>query len=77
MLTSKAKLPAQVRTKLALATTIAALSMAAVPLAGAAAAGSGYPISAARAAALHECSDSADEWGYAYRACMAQHGQEE
>jgi hypothetical protein len=37
MLTSKAK----VRTKLGLATTIAALSMAAVPFAGAAAAGTG------------------------------------
>jgi hypothetical protein len=77
MLTSKAKLSAQLRTKLALATTIAALSLAAAPLAGAAAAGNGYPISAARAAALHECSGLADDWSYAYRACMAQHGQEE
>jgi hypothetical protein len=77
MLTSKAKLFAQIRTKLALATTIAALWMAAVPLAGAAAAGNGYPISAARAAAVQECSGLADDWGYAYRACMAQHGQQE
>ena len=77
MLTSKAKLSAQVRTKLGLATTLAALSMAAVPVAGATAAVDGYPISAARAAALHECSGLTDDWGYVYRACMAQHGQEE
>jgi hypothetical protein len=50
------------------------LWMAATP----AAAQAGYPISAARAAALHACSYFADDdWGYAYRACMAQHGQEE
>jgi hypothetical protein len=49
--------------------------MAAVPIAGTAAAG--YPISAARATALQACSIFADEWGYAYRACMTQHGQEE
>jgi hypothetical protein len=73
MLTSKAK----VRTKLGLATMIAVLSMSAVPLAGAVAAGTGYPISAARATALRECGGLADEWGYAYRDCMAQHGQEE
>jgi hypothetical protein len=48
--------------------------MAATP----AAAETGYPISAARAAALQACSYFADDdWGYAYRACMAQHGQEE
>jgi hypothetical protein len=75
MLTSKAKLFAKTTTKLGLATTVAVLWMAAVPFAGAAAAG--YPISAARATALQECSAFADEWGYAYRACMAQHGQAE
>jgi hypothetical protein len=75
MLTSKAKLFAKATTKLGLATTIAVLWMAAGPIAGAAAAG--YPISAARATALQECSAFADEWGYAYRACMAQHGQAE
>lgn len=75
MLTSKAKLFAKATTKLGLATTVAVLWMAAVPIAGAAAAG--YPISAARATALQACSGSADEWGYAYRACMAQRGQAE
>lgn len=48
--------------------------------------GAGYPISAARAAAIHECSVLADQypvndWGnteiYVYRACMADHGQQE
>jgi hypothetical protein len=34
--------------------------------------------SAARAAALRECSYFNDsDWDYAYRACMAQHGQQE
>ena len=75
MLISKAKSFAKATSTLALATTVAALWMAAVPFAGAAAAG--YPISAARATALQACSGSADEWGYAYRACMAQHGQAE
>jgi hypothetical protein len=75
MLTSKAKLFAKTTTKLGLATTVAVLWMAAVPFAGAAAAG--YPISAARATALQECSVFTDEWGYAYRACMAQRGQAE
>ena len=75
MLTSKAKL--SVTTKLVLATTVAALWMASVPFAGASAAWAGYPVDAARAAALHACGDLADEWGYAYRACMAQYGQEE
>jgi hypothetical protein len=37
----------------------------------------GRDVSAARAAALHACSGFADEWGYAYRACMAEHGQAE
>ncbi len=75
MLTSKAKPFAKATGKLALAATVAALWMVAGPIAGAAAAG--YPISAARATALQACSGSTDEWGYAYRACMAQHGQAE
>ena len=75
MLASKAKFSARAATTFGLATTVAALWMAAVPFSGAAAAG--YPISAARATALQECSAFADEWGYAYRACMAQHGQAE
>ena len=75
MLTSKPKLFAKATTKLGLATTVAVLWMAAVPIAGAAPAG--YPISAARATALQACSGFADEWGYAYRACMAQRSQAE
>jgi hypothetical protein len=75
MLTSKAKSFANATGKLALAATVAALSMAAGPITGAAA--DGYPTSAARATALQACSAFADEWGYAYRACMTQHGQEE
>jgi hypothetical protein len=48
--------------------------------------GAGYKISAARAAAIHECSVRASRyvehtWGdveiYQYRACMAEHGQQE
>jgi hypothetical protein len=48
--------------------------------------GYAYPISAARAAAIHECSARAapfieHTWGdteiYIYRACMAEHGQRE
>jgi hypothetical protein len=78
MLTLKAKLSANAATKLGLATTVAALWMAAVAIAGAAAAGPpGYPISAERAKALHKCSGLVDEWGYAYRDCMVQHGQAE
>ena len=75
MLISKAKSFAKATGKLALAATVAALSMAAVPFAGAAAAG--YPISADRATTLQACSAFADEWSYAYRACMAQRGQAE
>jgi len=75
MLTSKAKSLAKATGKLALAATVAALWMAAGPIAGAAA--DGYPVSPARATALQACSGSADEWGYAYRTCMAQHGQAE
>jgi hypothetical protein len=53
MLTSKAKLSANVATKFGLAMTVAALWMAAVPFTAAAAAGPpGYPISAGRAAAF-------------------------
>jgi hypothetical protein len=77
MLTSKAKFSASAATTFGLA-TVAALWMAAIPFAGAPAAGPpGYPISAERAKALHECSGLADEWGYAYRDCMVQHGQQE
>ena len=77
MLTSKAKFSANAATTFGLA-TVAALWMAAIPFAGAAAAGPpGYPISAGRAAALQECSPLGDDWSYAYRACMAQHGQQE
>ena len=40
--------------------------------------GAGPAISATRAAALQECSYFNDsDWDYAYRACMAQHGQAE
>ena len=78
MLTSKAKFSANAAMTFGLATTLAALWMAVVPIAGAAAAGPpGYPISAERAKALHECSGLTDEWGYAYRDCMLQHGQQE
>jgi hypothetical protein len=86
MLTPKAKLSANTTTKLGLATTIAALWMTAVPLAGAVASGNDRQISAARAAAIHECSVLASrysqhDWGnteiYQYRACMARHGQQE
>jgi hypothetical protein len=78
MLTSKAKFSANAATTFGLATTVAVLWMAAVPFASAAAAGPlGYPISAERAKVLHECSGLADEWGYAYRDCMVQRGQQE
>jgi hypothetical protein len=46
-----------------------------------------YIVSAARAAAIHECNARAAQWGpeyetgtmtiYRYRACMAEHGQQE
>ena len=40
--------------------------------------GAGRDISAARAAALQACSYFNDsDWDYAYRACMAQHGEAE
>jgi hypothetical protein len=73
MMTSKARW-AKTATKLALATAMSAFWMAATPAAAAAA----DPASAARAAALRDCSWlSDDDWSYAYRACMAQHGQQE
>jgi hypothetical protein len=38
----------------------------------------GRDVSAGRAAALQQCSYFNDsDWDYAYRACMAQHGQAE
>ena len=86
MLTSEAELAAKGTTKLGLATAITALFMIAVPLAGAVAQGGGRQISAARAAAIHECSVLASrysqyDWGnteiHPYRSCMARHGQPE
>jgi hypothetical protein len=83
MLTSKAKFSANAATTFGLATTVAALWMAAVPFAGAAA---DVQISAARAAAIQQCSRLAaryptNDWGntdiYLYRSCMARHGQQE
>ena len=83
MLTSKAKLSANVATKFGPATTVAALWMAAVPFASAAA---DVQISKARAAALQECNRLAaryptNDWGntdiYLYRSCMARHGEKE
>ena len=86
MLISETEVSAKPMTKLGLATMVATLWMAAVTCAGTAVAGTGYQISAARAAAIHECSVLADrysehDWGitevYQYRACMARHGQNE
>jgi len=86
MLAPKEKLSVKTTTKLGLATTIAALWMTKASLAGAVAAETGRQISAARAAAIHECSllagrYSEHDWGiteiYLYRACMARHGQQE
>ena len=83
MLTSKAKFSANAATTFGLATTVAALWMAAVPFAGAVA---DVQISAARAAALQQCNRLASryplhDWGntqiYLYRSCMARHGQQE
>ena len=65
MLTSKARWT-KAAAKLALTMAISAFSMATTPAAAA------DPISAARAAALRDCSWMADDdWSYAYRACMA------
>jgi hypothetical protein len=81
-----AKLFAKDTTKFGLATTIAALWLTAVPIAGAVAEGVPRQISAARAAAIQECSRLAarypqHEWGnteiHLYRTCMARHGQQE
>jgi hypothetical protein len=73
MMTSKARW-AKTATKLALATTMSAFWMAATPAAAAAA----DQASGARATALRDCSwMSDDDWSYAYRACMAQHSQQE
>ena len=86
MLTSKPAVSAKAMTKLGLAATVAVLWMASVPCAGPAVARTGYQISGARAAAIHECSILADrysehDWGitevYQYRACMAGHGENE
>jgi len=71
-------------TALGLAMTVATLWTATAPIA--AAAGAEFPINAARASAIHECSVLASrysqhDWGnteiYQYRACMAGHGQRE
>lgn len=77
MLRSKVKLSTRAGSKLVLATAIAALSIAALPLSGASAQRGGYSVSVERAKALRECSGLADEWGYAYRGCMTQHGEQE
>jgi hypothetical protein len=78
-----ARLFAKATGKLGLATTIAALWLIVVPIAGAAA---DVQISAARAAALKECSRLLERypeylWGntgrYQYGACMARYGQKE
>jgi hypothetical protein len=83
MLAPKEKLSAKSITKLGLATSIAALWMIVVPIAGAAA---DVQISAARAQAIQQCNRLAaryptNDWGntdiYLYRSCMARHGQQE
>jgi hypothetical protein len=82
MLTSKPSVSTKAMTKLGLAAMVAVLWMTSVP----AVARTGYQISGARAAAIHECSILADrysehDWGitevYQYRACMAGHGENE
>src|SRR5262249_8548121 len=78
-----ATLFAKAPTKLGLATTIAALWLTVVPITGAVA---NEQISAARAAAIHECNLLASryplhDWGntqiYLYRSSMARDGQQE
>ena len=78
-----AKLFARAKTKLGLATTIAALLLTVAPITGAVA---NEQISAARAAAIRECNLLAaryplHDWGntqiHLYRSCMARHGQQE
>jgi hypothetical protein len=72
MVTSK-KRWTKTATKLALTMGMSVFWMATTPAAAAA-----DPVSAARAATLRDCSwMSDDDWAYAYRACMAQHGQQE
>jgi len=71
MLTLKTRW-AKAASKLALSATVSAFWMAATPAAAA-----DDSVSAARARALQACSGMADEWDYAYRACMTQHGQQE
>jgi len=78
-----AKLLASATTKLGLTTFITALCLTVVSIGAAYA---DVQISAARAAALQECSRLAarypiNDWGntesYLYRSCMARHGQKE
>jgi hypothetical protein len=78
-----ARLFANSTTKLGLAAIIGTLCLTLVAIDGAAA---DVQISAARAAALQECSRLAarypiNDWGntesYLYRSCMARHGQKE
>jgi len=78
-----AKFFASAATKLGLATFITALCLTVVSID---AADADVQISAARAAALQECSRLAarypiNDWGntesYLYRSCMARHGQKE
>jgi hypothetical protein len=78
-----AKLFANSTTKLGLAAIIGTLCLTLAAIDGAAA---DVQISAARAAALQECSRLAarypiNDWGntesYPYRSCMARHGQKE
>src|SRR5260370_35288429 len=73
MSTSKANSFAKATGKLALAATVAALWMAAGPIAGAAAAGN--PMSAARPTARHARSGSTQQGGFAPRAATAPHDQ--
>jgi hypothetical protein len=63
-----------------------ALALAMTALASPGYAQSGHDMSPGRAAAIHECSVLADQypeydWGnteiYQYRACMAEHGEQE
>ena len=57
---------------------VLALGLAVTALASPSYAQRGPSISGARAAALRACSYFNDsDWDYAYRACMAQHGQAE
>jgi hypothetical protein len=80
VLNSTGRLPEAAWRNLRLATMVAALWTAAVPFTDPAAAGPGDQVSAARAAAIHECSILANryserDWADHYRACMAEQGQ--